>query len=148
MRCTATKGGRSRKMWCKFQDVFATWPTSGPGQAVTAMRRKRGDGDGGSSLPSQVTAQVQHVERKQKLSWLSHSRSLLSSLSSPPQVLFYSFYFSVALLHSLCLLDLPVSSSTQLVVARGRRRETTMGHEWTIVVLACLWCAQHTHARS
>lgn len=25
---------------------------------------------------------------------------------------------------------------------------TTMGHEWTIVILACLWCAHHTHTHT
>lgn len=107
-------------MWCKFQDVFLCHMATnvGAGGSDYYIWGEVGGVDlYGLSLPSQVTAQVQHVERKQKLSWLSPSpHHFCSSL-----LLILLLLLCFALLHSLCLLDLPVSS-TQLVVARGRRR--------------------------
>lgn len=140
------KRGQPKNVWCKFQDVFSTtWP-----HGLISKGWCGGGAVWGLSLPSQVTAQVQHVERKQKLSWLSHCLQLALSLSCSLFSLSYSI--SVALLHSLCLLDLTVSTHSWVWTERGGEKAdattvaaTTMGHEWTIVILACLWCAHHTH---
>lgn len=76
-------------VWCKFQDVFSTtWP-----HGLISKRGVLGMGARvwGLSLPSQVTAQVQHVEWKQKLSWLSHCLQLALPLS------LFSLYFTLSL---------------------------------------------------
>lgn len=108
-------------VWCEFQDVFSTtWP-----HGLISKRGVLGMGASvwGLSLPSQVTAQVQHVEWKQKLSWLSHCLQLALPLSL--SLLPILLYLSVALLHSLCLLDLPVSTHTTGCGQRGAvKRET------------------------
>lgn len=78
-------------VWCKFQDVFSTtWP-----HGLISKRGvlRMGASVWGLSLPSQVTAQVQHVEWKQKLSWLSHCLQLALPLS----LSLFSPYFTLSL---------------------------------------------------
>lgn len=112
------KRGQPKNVWCKFQDVFSTtWP-----HGLISKGWCGGGAVWGLSLPSQVTAQVQHVERKQKLSWLSHCLQLALSLSRSLFSLSYSI--SVALLHSLCLLDLTVSTHSWVWTERDGKRQT------------------------
>lgn len=131
-------------MWCKFQDVFLChMATNGTGGSDYYIQGEEGGVDlYGLSLPSQVTAQVQHVERKQKLSWLSTS-------PLPPFLFFSSTHSTSPSLFCFASFIMLIRFACQQHTAGcGKRQEemaTTMGHEWTIVILACLWCAQHAH---
>lgn len=137
-------------VWCKFQDVFSTtWPH---GLISKGGVLGMGASVWGLSLPSQVTAQVQHVEWKQKLSWLSHCLQLALPLS----LSLFSPYFTLSLCcfaSFIMLIRFACQHTHNWVWIEGgcEKRDammvaaTTMGHEWTIVILACSWCAHHTH---
>lgn len=123
MRCaTATKQEEeaSRKMWCKFQDVFlchmATNGTGGSDYCIWGEERGRWSLRFVIAFTGDSTSSTRWAKTETQLVVYLPPPHFCSSL-----LLILLLFLCFALLHSLCLLDLPVSS-TQLVVARGRKR--------------------------
>lgn len=123
MRCaTATKQGEEAAEKCgvNFKMCFcATWPPMAQGgQWLLYM----GWGGGRWSLRFVIAFTGDSTSSTR---WAKTETQLVVSLPPPnfrsSLLLILLLFLCFALLHSLCLLDLPVSS-TQLVVARGRRR--------------------------